>query len=604
MRRRLISAATAHLVATAAIAVLYRLLGPVAGVFGMAAVLVGAFSFGRWGGLVTAAIQTLLNGMVMSYLVNPPEPLTPPAALGIAFMFLAGYVVGNQRDLSSRLREELVRNQRLRVREKETLAAIPDAMIRLAADGSCRLQGVDVPGGLEQTLERGLGRALAADQQAGLAERIRQVRTTGVAQSLTLDVPPTASYDMRCLPGADASVLIVLRDVTEQQRLLRRATSAENLASLGTLAAGLAHEVNNPLTYVISSVYTVKLSLGEANERVRADLDAALDGCWRIRDLVKNILETTTSRRDEIEPILVADIVDAALALVKPQVRHRATIGWKPEAELYALAHRIKLVQVVVNLVVNASQAFDDNRASANEICVRARGEAGEVIIEVEDNGKGMDEATRLRAVEPFFTTKEPGQGSGLGLFLCNSIVESLGGKLRIDSEPGKGTRVTVRLPAAQVVPAAKGSRPSSSPTTADSTPRLRVLVVDDEPEIRRALQRILRGKHEVALCANGAEALAHLVAGERYDVILCDLLMPEMTGIELFKEIEERFRSQAERVVFLTGGATSESSRIFIEQQSTRVVNKPFHPAEIEAAVLAHANLPMTTPAPTLLRS
>jgi signal transduction histidine kinase/ActR/RegA family two-component response regulator len=600
-RRRLVFAAAAHMVGTMAMAALYPRLGSITGVFGIAATLFSAFTFGRRGGLVASVVQTLLNAMVMNVFVNPPEPLTGSAVLGIVFMFLAGYLVGNQRDLSRRLREELVRNERLRVREKETVAAIPDAMIRLAADGSCTHQGVAVLGDLAKVLEHALGRVLAIEQQAAVAEMIKQVRTTGLAQSLPLDLPGNLSYDVRCLPAADASVLVVFRDVTEQRRLLRRVTSSENLASLGTLTAGLAHEVNNPLTYVISSIYTAKLLLGESGERPKAELDAALDGCWRIRDLVKNVLETTTSKRDIIEPVSLTEVVNAALALVKPQVRHRATISWTPTGDLYALAHRTKLVQVVVNLVVNASQAFDDNRTSTNEILVCAHGEGGEVIIEVGDNGKGMDEATRLRAVEPFFTTKEPGQGSGLGLFLCNSIVETLGGRLQIDSEIGRGTKVAVRLPSAQVVPVVMQSRARSGPMTADSTPRLRVLVIDDEPEIRRALRRILQAKHDVALCSNGSEAIELLTAGERFDVILCDLLMPEMTGIELFRELEHRFRSQAERVVFMTGGATSESSRIFIEEQSSRVVNKPFHPAEIEAAVLAHANLPVTTPAPVL---
>jgi signal transduction histidine kinase/ActR/RegA family two-component response regulator len=601
-RRRLLIAATAHVVGTVAIAVLYPVFGSAVGIFGMSAVLVGAFTFGRRGGVVAAVVQTLLNSLVMNVFVYPPEHLTGPAVLGIGFMFLAGYIVGNQRDLSRKWRDELVRNERLRVRETETLAAIPDAMIRLTADGACALQGADMPGGLGQALERALGGSLPAGRRAALAETIARVRTTGVAQALTLDPSTTTSYDVRCLPAADASVLVVLRDVTEQRRLLRRVTSSENLASLGTLAAGLAHEINNPLTYVISSVYAAKLVLGEAGEPVKSDLDAALNGCWRIRDLVKNILDTTMSKRDIIEPVLVAEVVEAALALVKPQVRHRATIDWNPAVEIYALAHRTKLLQVVVNLVMNASQSFEDNRASTNTIQVRARANGEEVLIEVEDNGSGMDEATRLRAVEPFFTTKEPGQGSGLGLFLCNSIIESLAGRLQIDSETGKGTKVTVRLPVAPNVPATKRTRTISAPMTADSTPRLRVLVVDDEPDIRHGLYRILSRKHEVALSANGSEALDRLKAGERFDVILCDLLMPEMTGIELFGEIGQRFSSQAERVVFMTGGATSESSRIFIEQQSARVVNKPFLPAEIEAAVLAHAHLPMTTPAPVLL--
>jgi signal transduction histidine kinase/ActR/RegA family two-component response regulator len=599
---RLAIVAAGHLIGTSALALLYPRIGLSAGMFSIAAVLVGAFCFGRRGGIVTALVQSLLVAFVMYFVVEPPVPFAVGPALALGFMVLFGYVVGNQRDLSRKLHQELANNELLREREQEILKAIPDTMIRVAPDGSCDVHGEDVPGEMSSSLARALGHPLPPEQHTTLVNLLNLVRATGSEGSLTIELPPSISYEVRCLPTADGSVLVVFRNVTEQQQLLRRVTASENLASLGTLAAGLAHEVNNPLTYVLSSVYTVKLFLGETANRVKADLDAALEGCWRIRDLVKNILETTTINRDSVGPVSVNEIVDAALALSRPQVRHRATLEWKPDGELYALAHRTKLIQVVVNLVVNASQSFSDNRASANEIQIRAHGEDREIIIEVTDNGRGMDEATRLRAAEPFFTTKEPGQGSGLGLFLCNSIVESVGGKLSIASDLQKGTKVTVCLPAADVIPKTKTDPGLAGPMTASTVPQLRVLVIDDEPEIRRVLERILRARHKVAVCGNGAEALERLIAGERFDVILCDLLMPEMTGIELLAEIEQHFRSQAERMVFMTGGATSESSRQFIEDHSTRIVNKPFHPAEIEAAVLAHAQLPGTTPGPILL--
>ncbi len=601
-QRYLAIVATGHLVNSAALVLLYPAVGSSAAVFGMAVVLLGAFVFGKRGGLLSALVQTGLNALVMGYLVTPAAEFNGGAGIFVTFMFLAGYIVGNQRDLSRKLREQLARNEALRVREQEILSAIPDAMIRLAPDGSCAVRGSEASGGLSEALPRVLGRTLPPEQQTTLIELVDEVRASGTAGSLTIELPRSNSYEVRCLPTADASVLIIFRDVTEQRRLHRRVTASENLASLGTLAAGLAHEINNPLTYVLSSVYTVKLTLGDSDDRVKVDLDAALEGCWRIRDLVKNILETTTVKRDAVEPVSVAEVVDAALALSRPQVRHRATLGWKPDRDLHVMAHRTKLIQVVVNLVVNASQSFSDNRASANEIEIRAYGENGEIVLEVTDNGKGMDETTRLRAMEPFFTTKEPGQGTGLGLFLCNSIVESLGGRLHIESQVDKGTKVTVHLPAALVAAKAEVSPSLPRPMTANTVPPLRVLVIDDEPEIRRALERILRGKHKVTSCDNGAEALERLIAGERFDVILCDLLMPEMTGIELFEEIQQHFRSQAERMVFMTGGATSQSSRQFIENHSARVVHKPFHPAEIEAAVLAHAELPSTTPGPILL--
>jgi signal transduction histidine kinase/ActR/RegA family two-component response regulator len=598
-RRRLLTAALAHAAASIVIILLYSPLGQTACVVGVVAVFVGALCFGLRGGLAASVVQLGLNNVIMQWVVDPPQSLTGSSLAGIVFFFVLGAVVGNQRDLSRRLREELLQNERLRAQEKETLAAIPDAMIRVGLDGTCRLRGVEAPGTLQQVLERALGHSLTADRQTAVSEKVEFVRSAGLEQGLALDFPGSVSYDMRFLPAADQSVLIVTRDVSEQRRLLRRVTSAENLASLGTLAAGLAHEINNPLTYVITSVSTVGQSSAMNDATVAAEVTAALDGCWRIRDLVRDILGTTSTGKDSVDAVFVPEVIDAALTLVTPQVRHRATIRWTQQDVPCALAHRTKMVQVVVNLVVNASQAFQDSRASVNEIHLRAYGDGEHVIIEVRDNGPGMDEATRQRAIEPFFTTKEPGQGSGLGLFLCCSIVESLGGALHIESELGRGTTVVVRLPAATDAPASRVVRRSARTVTGEKAPPARVLVVDDEPEIRRALGRQLRPNHSVTLCANGIEALRRLVAGERFDVILCDVLMPEMTGIELYDELERRFPEQAARVQFLTGGATSETARLFVEKHADRVVRKPFQPGEVEAALLAvhRASAPSQAP-------
>ncbi len=580
----------AHVAAATTIAVLFTRLGPQVGIFGLAAVLFGAFCFGLRGGLAAAAIQSALNAVVMQLIIDPVQPFDGPAMLGLLSYFVAGAVVGNQRDLSRKLRDELSRNDELRVREKETLAAIPDAMIRVGSDGMCRVQAEDVPCELGQILERVLGSPQTEERESAVSQLIALVRTTGLAQGLNLELPGAACYDIRCLPAANASLLVVVRDVTEQRKLLRRVTAAENLASIGTLAAGLAHEINNPLTYIITGVSSVGQSLGAGDASAKAELETALDGCWRIRDLVRDILETTTDRRQVVEPIFLTDVVETALTLVKAQVRHRATIQWEPDEVLYARAHRTKLVQVVVNLVSNASQAFLDNMASTNEIIVRAYQDGEWVVIEVKDNGPGMDETTRLRVLEPFFTTKAPGQGSGLGLFLCSSIIESFGGTLHIDSEVGRGTTVAVRLPLAEEAPPVSRVVCRELLTANASSPRLRVLVVDDEPEIRRALKRLLGQKHEVTMSDNGATALDRILGGERFDAILCDVLMPEMTGIELSAELERRFPDQAERVVFLTGGATSEAARVFIEDQRFRVLVKPFRPNEVEAAIAAFA--------------
>jgi len=582
--------AAAHVAATLALALLFPVLGQTAGVFGLLSVLAGAWSFGLRGGAVATAFQAALNAVVMGYVIDPPQQFTGESLLSLAVFFGIGAAVGNQRDLSQRLSEQLARNEELRVREQETLAAIPDVMIHVGPDGACRLRGVSVAGELGEVLELGLGSALDAERRGLIARMVERVRGSGAEEATSLELPGAVAFDVRCLPAADRSVLVLVRDVSDQRRLLRRVTAAENLASLGTLAAGLAHEINNPLTYVVTGVSAIRASLEAGEPLEAAEVDSVLDGCWRVRDIVRNILDTTTHRKDTVEAVSVPEAIDAALALVRAQVSHRATILWSPGEVPPASAHRTKLVEVVVNLVVNAGQAFGDNRASQNQIWVRARGDAGEVVIEVEDNGPGMDEATRVRALEPFFTTKEPGQGTGLGLFLSSAIVESLGGTLRIDSEVGQGTRVTVRLPVAHEAPESGVVRCLAPVTTGEVTARARVLVVDDEPEIRRALRRIVGRRHDVALAANGAEAWQCLAAGERFDVVFCDILMPEVTGIELYRALEEAIPEQAARVVFITGGATSEAARVFLEQHDGRVVHKPFRPSEIEATVAALA--------------
>ncbi len=596
-RRRLLLVAVVHVAATVALARLFPTLGQTAGVFGLLAVLVGAWGFGLWGGVMATAVQAALNALVMSYVIDPPQEFTGSSLLSLLVFLSIGAAVGNQRDLSRRLSVQLTRNEELRAREEETLSAIPDVMIHVGPDGSCRLRGVSVAGALDEVLELGLGRGLAADRRGIVVRMVERVRATGAEEATSLELPGAVAHDVRCLPTAGGSVLVLLRDVSEQRRLLRRVTAAENLASLGTLAAGLAHEINNPLTYVVTGVSAIRSSL-QAGERIdAAEVDSVLDGCWRVRDIVRNILDTTTHGRDAVEAVSVPEAIDTALALVRAQVSHRATIHWSPGDVPAARAHRTKLVEVVMNLVVNAGQAFADNRASQNAIWVRVRGDDAEVVIEVEDNGPGMDEATRVRALEPFFTTKDPGQGTGLGLFLSSAIVESLGGTLRIDSELGLGTKVTVRLPSTPEPPASALVRRSVPAVAGEAAPRASVLVVDDEPQIRRALRRIVGRWHAVTLAANGAEAWQRLSAGERYDVIFCDILMPELTGIELFRALERSLPEQATRVVFITGGATSEAARVFLEQHGGRVVHKPFRPSEIEATVAAVAPVAVDAP-------
>jgi signal transduction histidine kinase/CheY-like chemotaxis protein len=573
----------------AAVYLLHPYVGPDAAALGLLNAVLGASLFGLRGGLVVACLQLLTNTVVLTWLVHPPATFTLSSLVGTVVSFILAAAVGSQRDTSLRLRAQWEQNRSLRNREQETLAAIPDNMVRVEPDGTCHVRGAQE--------RRSLRDALAAldvglePRQAGLLEEyVEQVRRTGEPWAGQLQSQSHRHYEARCLPAADRAVLVVLRDVTDQRALQQQLASTENLASIGTLAAGLAHEINNPLTYVVTSVSAIGEANADRDAAVTAEVEAALEGCWRIRDLVHSILETTTADDEVVEPVSLPEVIDSALSLVQHQIRNRATVSCEFDTVPFALGHRAKLVQVLVNLLSNAVQAFEEGQAEANEVVVGAHGDGESVVVSVRDNGPGMTEATRRRAIEPFFTTKEPGEGTGLGLFLCSSIVKSQNGTLTIESKPGSGTTITVRLPVADAVPDSRIVRGASVDDAVASfkVPRSRVLVVDDEPEIRRALRRLLGRSHTVSGCASGVEALELIRDGERFDVILCDLLMPAMTGMELLETLAAEFPDQASRMVFVTGAATSESAQGFVKEQAHRVIRKPFTPKAIEAALLS----------------
>ena len=583
-----------HLVAAFAVTLiaircLYPIAGPNSAILSLVPVIFTARRRGLLGGVTAALVQSVLVAQLYQVTVRPSPPFTRSSFFGMLLWLVVGAAVGYQRDLSRKLQAELAINKQLRLREHETLAALPDAMIRIHPDGTCRIQGRESLRPLAEALTEAVGCPFPAHLLDQVSKHIRSVASDHIPQGIALELPGPSYVDLRCLHTADGSVLLVLRNVTEERLLQKRLIASENLASLGTLAAGLAHEINNPLTYVVANMDTIaNQPAGADRSSVRPHLDAALEGCRRIRDLVREFLETSRGHEARITTVSIPKVLETVLVLVRSQVRHRATLTCDYAGVPNALGHRGKLVQVVVNLVVNASQAFIDGHAVENKISIHAFREGEQVVIQVADNGPGMDAKTRERALDPFFTTKTHGQGSGLGLFLSHSIMTSFGGSLEIESKPGCGTTVTVRMPVSYQELTSCASIPVErlGATNRCVAPGGRVLVVDDEPQIRRALDRLLGSTYEVSPSSNGAEALARLLAGETFDVILCDLLMPQMTGIELYEEMERRWPDQAARAVFLTGGTITDTARVFVDRHAARIIRKPFERGEIEAMV------------------
>ncbi len=386
-----------------------------------------------------------------------------------------------------------------------------------------------------------------------------------------------------------------LRERSRAQREQARAESeaamlrADRMAAIGQLAAGVAHEANNPLGYVTANLVFVEERLRELSpanvsallpELEQAVADAR-QGAERIARIVGDL--KTFARPNESELVELVDlrqVLDATLKIAKNEIQHRAELIRNYGNVSLVRGNEPRLAQVFLNLLLNAAQAIPEGRAHENAISVTIdQPDPEHVRVIVADTGCGIDREHLPRITEPFFTTKPPGVGTGLGLAVVKNIVDKLDGTLAFDSAKGRGTRVSVSLsastaalPASEVV-LARGTLPP--------LPRLRVLAIDDDPMVRRALGRLLKG-HDLTIVGGGREALQLLRSGEEFDVVLCDLMMPDLTGMDVYHRVLDFDRSVAERIVFLTGGAFTEMTRDFLDSVPNQRLEKPFDVARI----------------------
>jgi CheY-like chemotaxis protein len=273
-------------------------------------------------------------------------------------------------------------------------------------------------------------------------------------------------------------------------------------------------------------------------------------------------------------------VLDACLGMVSNELRHRAQVvrDYKPIPKVFGT--HAWLSQVFVQLLLNAAHAIREGNVGGNQVIVATSTTAqNEVLVEVTDTGEGIPLEVRDRVFDPFFTTKPVGGGSGLGLSIVHGIVTALGGRLQLDSAQGRGTTVRVWLPAAPqpVV---------QQPAPVAAAPRKRLLVIEDEPTLARAFQRMLRSMHDVTLANSGREALEALRTTNGFDAILCDLLMPEMTGMDLHQEIAKSFPGLERRMIFMTGGAFTQRAREFLSQVANPYLSKPFDLQKVSDAL------------------
>jgi two-component system, NtrC family, sensor kinase len=256
--------------------------------------------------------------------------------------------------------------------------------------------------------------------------------------------------------GEVAGLAGTLLDITERKRAdeaLRRAEQrlqfADRLASLGTLAAGVAHEINNPLSYLTANLKFARESLaGTAPPEVSEALSEAVEGAARVARIVRD-MKTFSRAEDAVSVVDVSAVLRSAANLARAQIGHRGTLVCDLDERARVLAGEASLGQVFLNLLVNAAQALPDRASDLNLIRLSSRVEDATVVVEVTDNGVGIPAAVRHRIFDPFFTTKPAGEGTGLGLAICQDIITSLRGTIEVESEPYRFTTFRVRLPAA-----------------------------------------------------------------------------------------------------------------------------------------------------------
>jgi PAS domain S-box-containing protein len=391
--------------------------------------------------------------------------------------------------------------------------------------------------------------------------------------------------------------LAVVRDVSERRALQARLALADRLASVGTLAAGVAHEINNPLAYVVANLDFVSERLAQPQLPGAPELDRevlaqalkeAAEGAQRMRSIVRDLRSLSRPEGGEIQVVAVNEVIEGVVKMARVEIRHRARLVLDLQDVSPVEASEGRLHQLFLNLVMNAVQAIREGAADKNQIRISSRVERSGIAVEVSDTGQGIAAANLDRIFDPFFTTKSA-IGMGLGLSVCQGIVAGLGGQISVSSEQGKGTTFRVWLPAAPESQASAESASSQglpAPLPKAARRRARVLVIDDDIRITSVLSRVLGDAHDVVAVNNAGDALLRLAAGERYDAIFCDLMMPEMTGMDLFEELRGYGLGLERDLVFITGGVFTERAQEFLARVQNVRLEKPFDVGHVRKLV------------------
>jgi PAS domain S-box-containing protein len=399
---------------------------------------------------------------------------------------------------------------------------------------------------------------------------------------------------VRSASGGVTHLVSIHRDVSATQALRARLVAAERVAAVGTLAAGVGHEIQNPLAYLELSLSGAVRSLGKGaagGAEALTHLRDALEGAERIRRIVEDLRTFSREGGEDRKRVDLREVAAPALRMVRHVLRDRARLVEDYGPIPHVLGSEARLGQVLLNLLVNAVQAIPPGESERHTVRIRTRmAPDGRAQVEVSDTGRGIAPEVLPHIFEPFFTTKLQEEGTGLGLPICQQILQAHGGEIHVRSEPGKETVFTVLLPAAPEEPAcaAEPVRRQEERAAPASPParRGRILIVDDEPRLAHSMRLLLEPNHDVVATTRGSEALELVASGQRFDLVVCDLQMPGTTGMDIYARLREQEPELARRLVFMSGGAFTPAASDFIRSVPNPVLEKPVRPEVLLATI------------------
>ena len=404
---------------------------------------------------------------------------------------------------------------------------------------------------------------------------------------------PASILVTSCTFVGEPALMLSIRDLSAEREITARMIQMDRLVSIGTLAAGIGHEINNPLTYVYGNIDLLRTELSEALETfvldtpdpngMRATITESIAvlsemsvGAERIRDIVQDLRIFSRLREENrLERFDVTEVVASSINVTFSEIRHRAILVKDFHQAPRALFDRARLAQILTNLLINAAHSIETNtNRDDNTIRVSVRpSPGGDVLIAISDTGCGIPQENLERIFDPFFTTKPEGTGTGLGLSICQSLARSMSGELWVDSAEGAGTTITVRIPSGE----ANYEVSAVEQHVEFVEDRVTLVVVDDEHAICEMISRGLSDTHNVITFLDHEAARDAILDGLDFDLALIDVMSTKLSGIDLIESVSGAISDIRERASFITGGVFSSADAELMRRANVPVIHKPF---------------------------